>query len=28
LEDVIGEWTGSEDVYLDETSDGEEVSNS
>jgi hypothetical protein len=24
LEDVVGEWTGSEDVYL-ETSDGEEV---
>ncbi|KAF8060923.1 hypothetical protein FPV67DRAFT_1673756 [Lyophyllum atratum] len=24
LEDVVGEWTGSEDVYLEETSDGEE----
>ncbi|KAF5377169.1 hypothetical protein D9615_006437 [Tricholomella constricta] len=24
LEDVVGEWTGSEDVYLDETSDGEQ----
>lgn len=27
LEDVIGEWTGSEDVNLDEPSDGEAVSN-
>ncbi|KAG5638183.1 hypothetical protein H0H81_001385 [Sphagnurus paluster] len=24
LEDAVGEWTGSEDIYLDETSDGEE----
>ena len=27
LEDVIGEWTGSEDVNLDEPSEGEEVGN-
>lgn len=26
LEDPVGEWTGSEDVYMDETSDGEGVS--